>query len=932
MADAQRIIELVFNGVDKTGAATKSALENASKLSRSIEDATAPIANFTAGAAKLEAGLLAAGAAMTAFAIHKAADFQDAAYDLKKVLTDADPALEQFTDRALELSTAFAVSATDVLQSMANFKQAGFTAEEASLLTKNALELFIAGDVEAARGADLLVASLKGFGAEASDAAVIIDLLNAVSNEYATNLEELIIGFSELSPVAKAAGLSFEQTAGILTPGIEVFRSGSEVATAMRTSLLRLQSDSKPVQEALAALGVAQHDTNGQLRMAGDIYFDVARAFGGLNDAQKTYYAAQLVGMNQSSKFLAVIEGLDKTLYISSDAFNYLGSAAEEVAVRLGSAKFAADQAMKAFDNMFIVIGAPLLDEFGGMAGALTSIFAAIGKSVKEGQLGGLVGYVEGVMQDIQSTMETVARNLPAALEKADLSGFTRGIDVVREAFELLFDNIDLSTVDGLTRAIELAGTAFLGLSQFTAGVVESFKPLFDWLSRVASGLESLDVETIKSAGNIFGFVTQVNALAGGLNDLMPMLEGLLAILLVRQGVGLVGALTQGAGGAKGLAAALLGPGSVQAAALAAAGALGYLAGEFLVTNTAIGDSSRALGRWIADLVWADEIAAAAVPSIESLYVPVEKLTRAATDSSVALDGLLVPLDKLTRDSSSIGLITREYERMMEAGRALALVTSTYTGSLQEQEDQAAGLVPIFDELSGAIIRYTTLTKEGAAVAEGSYKGIVPILDEATGAVIGYEHGWVEMGSTLDAFNNRIDSTGSFIDKIKDKTKEAKTEQEKWNQEVLKMQHAEKLEIIQAQAQITTAEIEASARRTVAAYESLGVTVQSTGQVITDLYGVLASGDLDISRRFDLERLISAENERRGEALALQNELTEAQIKEANARADSLARGDGIITINGDGLAPHLEAFMWEILRAIQVRVNAEGYEMLLGT
>ena len=34
---------------------------------------------------------------------------------------------------------------------------------------------------------------------------------------------------------------------------------------------------------------------------------------------------------------------------------------------------------------------------------------------------------------------------------------------------------------------------------------------------------------------------------------------------------------------------------------------------------------------------------------------------------------------------------------------------------------------------------------------------------------------------------------------------------------------------------------------------------------------------------------------------------------------------------NGDGLQPHLEAFMWEILEAIQVRVNADGYEMLLG-
>jgi len=35
--------------------------------------------------------------------------------------------------------------------------------------------------------------------------------------------------------------------------------------------------------------------------------------------------------------------------------------------------------------------------------------------------------------------------------------------------------------------------------------------------------------------------------------------------------------------------------------------------------------------------------------------------------------------------------------------------------------------------------------------------------------------------------------------------------------------------------------------------------------------------------------------------------------------------------VDGAGLQPHLEAFMWEILRTIQVRVNQDGLEMLLG-
>jgi hypothetical protein len=38
-----------------------------------------------------------------------------------------------------------------------------------------------------------------------------------------------------------------------------------------------------------------------------------------------------------------------------------------------------------------------------------------------------------------------------------------------------------------------------------------------------------------------------------------------------------------------------------------------------------------------------------------------------------------------------------------------------------------------------------------------------------------------------------------------------------------------------------------------------------------------------------------------------------------------------LIQIDGTGLQPHLEAFMFEILSAIQVRATAEGQKFLVG-
>jgi hypothetical protein len=80
-----------------------------------------------------------------------------------------------------------------------------------------------------------------------------------------------------------------------------------------------------------------------------------------------------------------------------------------------------------------------------------------------------------------------------------------------------------------------------------------------------------------------------------------------------------------------------------------------------------------------------------------------------------------------------------------------------------------------------------------------------------------------------------------------------------------------------------------------------------------------------------IESQIELENKRRQQALDLQKRLTEAQIEQMKARTKAIERSDALIKVDGAGLQPHLEAFMWEILRTIQVKVNQDGLEMLLG-
>jgi len=106
-------------------------------------------------------------------------------------------------------------------------------------------------------------------------------------------------------------------------------------------------------------------------------------------------------------------------------------------------------------------------------------------------------------------------------------------------------------------------------------------------------------------------------------------------------------------------------------------------------------------------------------------------------------------------------------------------------------------------------------------------------------------------------------------------------------------------------------------------------TITSTGELLGELFDAFTS-TTGLDQLF-VQREIERESERRDNALKLQERLTNAQIDALRERTRQMANGQALLTVDGAGLQPHLEAFMWEILRTIQVRVNEDGLDMLLG-
>lgn len=878
MADAQSTIDLIFNGVDRTGAATQAALANAQKFSGSVKDITAPIADFTLGAVKLEAGILAAGAAMTVFAAKTAGDFEQSFAQITTLFDASATDVAKFKQDILTYASTSGKSLEDITKALAAAIGSGVDYSKSLGLISDAEKLAIATRADLTGTTEVLVSTINAYGMKTEDSGKVADLFFQIIKDGKIEMNDLAASFAMVSPIAAASSVSLQEVGAAIAV---LTASGIQPSMAieyLRSALSNIIKPSAQAAEQAASLGIKFDAAALKSKGLAGVLNDVAKATKG-NTGEMSKLIGDVGGLTaamvltgpQAAKFAEEIKAMGSSAGSVSEAYAKMAKELDVVSQRVSNA----------FEGMLIAIGTPMLDEFGGIANAIAAMFKAVGDSAKStGGLHDLVKYIDSQLASLQVSAEKVAIALPRALESADFSGFKGGIDAVIQSIKNLFGGLDLTSVDGLRSAIETMGAAFLGLSRYTAGVIDAFKPLFDALVAVGSGAKDADLSFLSVAGSLSGLVTQ-------LNIAMPLFDVFIGILAVKSGLGLAKELT-------GLASLLPALASglelvAKAGTLAGAAMGGFAVGGMLHDGigallSKITGSETSLGAWTYDLFHADEAARVL-----------------AISTNVAATGV----------------------------QTLAVATSSAQADFRRSEIVLQNAAAAADKATTATSALTTAHKDAGLYILKT----VPIIDAATGAITGYEQKLVKSSKGTIDLSAASGKAATDVSKVATETDKAKEAARKWSEELAKMASTEKIALIGAQSRIVTTQMESDAKRAVAAYESLGVTIKSTGDVLSSLFGLYKdSNTMDFSTIRKIEQQTDIENKARQDALDLQKRMTDATVKQMEAQTSALTKGDGLIKVDGAGLQPHLEAFMWEILKAVQIRVNRDGLKMLLGT
>ena len=959
MASLTDTIEILIRAQDQTGAAFSAVGSGISSIADGVQGITGPMADLAKNIVLAEAAIGTLAIAIGTLAVKEAVQFEDSLYSVQKQLGDSGVSIEQARKDIEAFGLAYGTNANEVAGAVADFLAAGYDYETAAKLVETSTQLMIAGQLDAQTSTDAINRSLAGFRVPADDAAEsatkVGDILNKIGDISSGSFEEIVQGFSRISPTAKDAGLTMEETAAAVAVLVDIFGSGEIAATALKSGLLSLLTPSNEAEETLKKLGVSITDASGELRSSKDIITDLAGKWDTLTDAQKQQTAAIIFGKDQAGAMSALLgdwgKQQDYVTQMLDATTGAVGSMAREVEGKLSLISTQVDVTAESWRQFITELGTEIISD-----GSLSSLIQSVGKVglafkevVSSGGFDELIDWVQANFADLDSVLQKVAENLPAAFDGIDWSGAIDSLDELKAvalgAFSDLFGNIDLTTVDGLRTGIQFLVDSFETLTRVTTGVVEGLRPFVQGLRDIIDEVNNSDEGTKRWAGEVLGLAT-------GLDTLLPLVSGLGKGL---DGVGL---------GLQAIAA-------VQAIALFTS--LGTSAGTFgaavALLAKPLAAGAAALGTWtwaVKENVDAYNDYKANTQAVSDAQQHMVETTARTTEGLAALNARLgTSYDSISEfnkaaDSGAIVWDTTR-NQWVKAGEALTTFGDEAKGAkadLLTVDDVIKGLPDSLKALAGGASSAKESFTDFAAGAElakifltqlkdmdgnvfdltsGAMKELAADLEmfglksKTSKEDAGYLFTVIEDGAgNITYLSEKLKGVNSEMDENAKKAEEATKASAEYLTKMEEIASNERIKNIEAVVSLKTTQLETDAERVKSTFESIDTTVQSTGDLLGDLFGNLLDAET-WSQKWNIEQQIDKENERREKALELQKKLAEVEIKRIEAQVQRLNKGDSMIKIQADGLEPEIEAFMWKILGKIQTRANASMQDYLLG-
>lgn len=264
--------------------------------------------------------------------------------------------LEELRTQAIQLGADTAFSSSEAAEGMENLAAAGFEVDEIMDAMPGLLDMAAASGEDLANSSDIAASALRGFGLDAKDAGHVADVLAENANRTNSSVAETGEAMKYIAPLARAAGISLEETAAAIGIMANAGIQGSQAGTTLRGALSRLSKPTADMQQAMDELGIAFYDSEGRMLSLSDQVGMLGSAMEGMTDEQKNNYLVTLYGQEALSGMLALInEGADSLSGLTAAYEQCDGSAQAAAATMQDNLKGAVEELSGSAESLGIV-------------------------------------------------------------------------------------------------------------------------------------------------------------------------------------------------------------------------------------------------------------------------------------------------------------------------------------------------------------------------------------------------------------------------------------------------------------------------------------------------------------------------------------------------------------------------------------------------
>lgn len=434
-------------------------------------------------------------------------------------LAKGDPRLEAIRQQAREVSSRTGVPADTVLRAQTELTRSGYDADGLLAATAPTVNLSLAGNVDAAKAADMIASTQAAYSLADTDAGRIADVLTRGSTSSNTSLAEMVAAVTSAAPAAGASGMGLEETTALLGVLAEKGMKGAAAGDALSAMLRHVQTP-----DAIKAAGALAS-------AAGDGSLDEKRQQ--LQGAKgSTAIAASVQTDNLDgdiNRFQAAWNGLKIDVFDKADGA--LRNLITTATGWLGTASLWVNANPELTQTLAsIVVGA---QAFAGVLGGVGTVIGPVLTGVNmvitaAGMLGTVFSVVGGAIMTVLGALSWPVIALGAAIAAGALLIFKYW-----EPISAFFGGV----MEGLSTAFAPLGALFSPVMAVFDAISEKLGGIWQWFTDLITPIKATQetLDGCKNAGVIFGQALG-DALMAPL-DLFNSLSGKASWLLEKLGL-----------------------------------------------------------------------------------------------------------------------------------------------------------------------------------------------------------------------------------------------------------------------------------------------------------------------------------------------------------------------------------------------------------